>query len=84
MADPVGRALDQPAYGLLGGYYLMFRRAFFIVWIGFFFLISYELLWQNAVLAAIITGGLIGPFFLLEQKIALHLLSSKKSEEKQI
>jgi hypothetical protein len=80
MADPVGRALDHPAYRLLGGYYIMFRRAFFIVWVVFFFLISYELLWQNAILAAIITGGSIGPFFLLEQKIALHLLSSNKTE----
>jgi len=58
----------------------MFRRAFFIVWIGFFLLISYELIWQNAVFSAIITGASIGPFFLLEQKIALHLLSSKKTE----
>ncbi len=78
MADPIDRVLQQPSYEMLGGYYILFRRCFFLVWMVFFFLLSYELLWQNLVLAAIITGGSIGPFFLLEQKIALHLISSRE------
>ena len=58
---------DTSKDNLLGGYYVFFRRIFFIFGIGGIFLILLSIT-ESYIFSSIFTGFCIGPLFVLEEK----------------
>jgi hypothetical protein len=58
---------DTSKDDLLGGYYLFYRRLFFIFAIGGIFMVLLSIT-DNYVFSSIFTGLCIGPLFVLEDK----------------
>ena len=63
-------AIDNPAFELLGGYHLFFRRFLIPLILAILFLFVYDL-FDNVLFAAIITGLSVGPIINLERYLAI-------------
>jgi len=79
VGDIVDRAIMSPINDLMGGYYVFLRRLILPAIFILIFLLVSDISNGNSVLAAIITGGSLGPVLLLEQWFIARLTGSNAS-----
>lgn len=58
---------DRSRDGLLGGYYVFYRRLFFLLVLGGMFMLLLSL-FDNLAAASILTGFSFGPLYILEDR----------------
>ena len=66
-------AIENPAFELLGGYHLFFRRFLIPLILALLFLFVYDL-FDNLIFSSIITGLSVGPIINLERYLAVRKL----------
>ncbi|CAI8214491.1 MAG: Uncharacterised protein [Methanobacteriota archaeon] len=76
VGDLVDRAITSPINDLMGGYYVFLRRLLLPAIFILIFLLVFDISNGSSVLAAIITGGSLGPVLLLEQWFIIRLAES--------
>ena len=76
VGDMVDRAIMSPVNDLMGGYYVFLRRLILPAIFILIFLLVFDISNGSSVLAAIITGGSLGPVLLLEQWFIVRLTES--------
>ncbi|RCH73749.1 MAG: hypothetical protein DBX05_04360 [Candidatus Poseidoniales archaeon] len=76
VGDLVDRAITSPINDLMGGYYVFLRRLLLPAIFILIFLLVFDISNGSSVLAAIITGGSLGPILLLEQWFIIRLTES--------
>tara|TARA_B100000902_G_C27078653_1_gene797736 strand:+ start:195 stop:455 length:261 start_codon:yes stop_codon:yes gene_type:complete len=76
VGDMVDRAIMSPVNDLMGGYYVFLRRLIIPAIFILIFLLVFDISNGSSVLAAIITGGSLGPVLLLEQWFIVRLTES--------
>ena len=79
VGDLVDRAITSPINDLMGGYYVFLRRLILPAIFILIFLLVFDLSNGSSVLAAIITGGSLGPVLLLEQWLIVRSIESKEA-----
>ena len=80
VADMVDRAIMTPINDLMGGYYVFLRRLILPVIFILIFLLVLDITNGSSVLAAIITGGSLGPVLLLERWLIAMSIDSDNSQ----
>ncbi len=80
VGDMVDRAILSPINDMMGGYYVFLRRLILPAIFILIFLLVFDLSNGSAILAAVITGGSLGPVLLLEQWFILRSIESNKSQ----
>ncbi len=80
VGDMVDRAIMSPINDLMGGYYVFLRRLILPAIFILIFLLVFDISNGSTVLAAIITGGSIGPVFLLEQWLIVRWIESRNPQ----
>ena len=76
VGDLVDRAITSPINDLMGGYYVFLRRLLLPAIFILIFLLVFDISNGSVVLAAIITGGSLGPVLLLEQWFVVKSIES--------
>ena len=76
VGDMVDRAIMSPVNDLMGGYYVFLRRLILPAIFILIFLLVFDISNGSSVLAAIVTGGSLGPVLLLEQWFIVRLTES--------
>ena len=78
LEEMVDRAIDNPAYDMLGGYHMFLRRVTIPILLILIFMIVYDFLLRylsgdlTLILSALITGLSVGPILGLERYFAEH------------
>ena len=81
VGDMVDRAIMSPLNDLMGGYYVFLRRLLLPAIFILIFLLVIDISNGNSILAAIITGGSLGPVLLLEQWFIARLTQSNAPQK---
>lgn len=76
VGDLVDRAITSPINDLMGGYYVFLRRLLLPAIFILIFLLVFDISNGSVILAAIITGGSLGPILLLEQWFIVRSIES--------
>ena len=76
VGDLVDRAITSPINDLMGGYYVFLRRLLLPAIFILIFLLVFDMSNGSVILAAIITGGSLGPVLLLEQWFIVRSIES--------
>jgi len=76
VGDLVDRAITSPINDLMGGYYVFLRRLLLPAIFILIFLLVFDISNGSVILAAIITGGSLGPVLLLEQWFIVRSIES--------
>ncbi|DAC25905.1 MAG TPA: hypothetical protein HA330_03750 [Candidatus Thalassarchaeaceae archaeon] len=76
VGDIVDRAIMSPVNDLMGGYYVFLRRLILPAIFILIFLLVFDISNGSVILAAIITGGSLGPVLLLEQWFIVRSIES--------
>ena len=80
VGDMVDRAIMSPINDLMGGYYVFLRRLVLPTVFILIFLLVFDISKGSLILAAVITGGSLGPVFILEQWLIARWVESNDSK----